>query len=53
MIDLDKISLLEWCLGGGLLVFFCLTWWRLLRSTHRTINREISGFDLHSFKNRG
>ncbi len=53
MIEVDRISLVEWLLGGGLLTFFCVAWWLLLRPRQETITREIAGFDLHSFKHRG
>ena len=53
MISLEKITLLEWVIGGGFFLFFCIAVWRLLRScSEEPVAHEISNFDFQAFKYR-
>ena len=47
MINVDKISLIEWIIGAGLFLFFCIVMWRLVRAANDDpITHEIHNFDL-------
>jgi len=53
MIDVEKITMIEWIIGGGLFTFLCLALWRLLRAAgDAPVTREIQGFDIQAYKLR-
>lgn len=51
MIDMEKITMFEWIIGGGFFTFFCLAIWRLVRAAgHDPVTREIRNFDIQVYK---
>lgn len=53
MIDVHKITMVEWIIGGGLFTFLCISIWRLLRSAgDDPATQEIRGFDINAYKFR-
>lgn len=54
MVDIDRISMVEWIIGGVFFTFFSIAVWRLLRAlgNKTTPTHEIRNFNIQSYKHK-
>lgn len=51
MINMEKITMIEWVIGGGFFTFFLIAIWRLLRAAgHDPVTQDIRNFDIQMYK---